>query len=998
MKQIKQEVIDGMIIKAKPPIAHSNRKYPLNFLDDRIFEVLTYSILKNRLKSKDTTLVKKFDEVVLMQGVGEKGMDCILYKNSQLKGIVQCKKLKSNLNDTIIVKELIKSILNIIVSFDHLMLEKNFTYFIATSTGYTGKALLLPKKLSSGAYFKENSLKHIAQSVIKEYKAFQNLEYEKIEKLLIKYLKAISYEFIRPEEFDLWINSYPEIIETFFEIKKVTDNSLLLAKSDELLNKIDALLPKEKVVAVEEALHNYKKVAAERLNIINFIGFDIQKHRQRPTDITLTELFVQPLFNAKSKPENEKPFELISKQQRKNVNPFKTDKNIVILGDPGSGKSLLIKYLIVNLLQNNSDAIGMKSYKHHLPFRIELRKFNEVKESKSIIDYLSDTLNRDYNVNISTGLLELIIEESNTLLFFDGLDEIFNISHKTKIKELIDSFSTRFKKAKCVVTSRFIGYHDVKFNHNKFDEFAIVKFNDKQINELVVKFFLTQAKSKEKAKINSDNCIKQLSSDVDDELISNPLILTLILILTSNNIVIPDSKLEIYESCTKTLVDSIDTRAKELKFEIPVKNKHLVFSKLAYWQYECQSQNKNITYHKAQTEIANFLLTRKEATDITDAEHRAEKFLEYAERRSIYFENSFTHKTFLEYYTAEYLYSRCIAKASDEGRGYLLDIIDKYLSSSYWYIVFELLFTRVDRVQPDNELLDEIFEKQLSKDSFSIMFFIISNLNKFSNVSKEVKSELIEKTLYLCINGMENAGNESNSYLNRENSIIYKMHSLLGDKENSMLLQDNINYLEAASMSDNQMIDLYTIFFELKSIYKASIKNELKINNIDRVNELSKYSLILFSLFYFKHDQDYQADIRPVDKLLLQAKYFGNNSLFEHVPFKYRRGTLRIDSFSIYLIDILDKGNLNSFKGDIQELLSIGITFDALLSHLKKQRVFYFIRSESIEKILNLYIKSDDKVVDQLLLILLENDKEAYKKIRHKYKHPKLKLIDKHIS
>ena len=96
MKQYQQDEIEILISNATQPRANSNSSYPLNSLDDRIFEVLTYSIFKNRLLAEDKALKKRFDNVILMQGIGEKGMDCILMKNNKIASVIQCKKYKSN--------------------------------------------------------------------------------------------------------------------------------------------------------------------------------------------------------------------------------------------------------------------------------------------------------------------------------------------------------------------------------------------------------------------------------------------------------------------------------------------------------------------------------------------------------------------------------------------------------------------------------------------------------------------------------------------------------------------------------------------------------------------------------------------------------------------------------------------------------------------------------------------------------------------------------------
>jgi len=998
--QISQEQIEVIIANANKPRSNSNFQYPLNELDDRLFEILTYSIFKKRIESNDINLIKAYDEIHLMQGVGEKGMDCILMKERDIKGVIQCKKYASNISDTQLLSELIKFSLH--VAIDSVSISSNFIYSFATSKGYTGKAILLPTLLKNGSFVKEYDISKITSNVLKKYKEFNGVSFNDIEQSLIKNIRRFNYELIRPEDYALWINDYPSIIETFFEIKKVTDNSLLEEKSREIIEVVKELFPQGEAINISSFLESYKKVAKEKLNVVNFIGFDIQKHRQKPTDITLTDLYIQPSFVQRNIDKNEKVASAVNKELRI-ANLFKSERNLVILGHPGAGKSLLVKFLIVQLLENKSETIGIKQFANYLPLRIELRKYNEVVEQKGIIAHLVDVLAREYHTSISISQLERIFDNSCTLIFFDGLDEIFNISHKTKIKDSIEAFGNRFPLSKCVVTSRFIGYHDIKFNPKYFDEFAILNLDDNKIKELVTKFYASQYSSIEKRKGYIDSCLRQLNEDVDDELKSNPLILTLILILASNNIVIPESKLEIYESCTKTLVDSIDLKEKELKIEIPVKNKSLVFAHLAYFQYELMSKNFEVTYDKATKIVAELLLSKKECMEYNDAEGIAMKFLEYAERRSIYFENNFTHKTFLEYFTAEYLYSNCIAKASDNGRRKLIETVSKYLPNSFWYIVFELLFTRIDKVQPDNELLDEVFSKQLESNSLNVFYFLVSNLRKFNNVSANIKRQTIKRTILLCIKGEKLKEEFRRGPLFWENSLMFKIAILEKDQELAGLLQEAFDELERDGLSDKQRIELYNIYFEvewsrrrIETRYgKIPSNGKLRYRDLATAESLALKDLLLFSNVFISRNISGKL---PVRILVDQIENFGIKTLFNHIPLRYSESVTHIPTFDYYLLSVLESSDYIGFKSDLDTLSNHGLQHRRIIEHAKGTRIMYFIRSQKLERILNLYLKSDDHRVDEILLGFIKNDKElklAYDKFKTENSHPKLKNVDK---
>lgn len=992
MEEVKQDILEAFLANADKPTALSNFAYPLNALDDRVFEILTYSIFKKRIAIGEKA-VQDFGDVQLMQGVGEKGMDCILTKHQKIHAVIQCKKYSKNLSETIILEEIVKFAIHVFLDSKRFASPKQFKYFISTSTGYTASAIKMLEDIKEKTFFKSRSIEPLIFKILKKYKEFEQINVKLVTAQLPEIIQGFTFELIRPSDYNSWINNFPEIVDTFFEIKKVTDNSLLEKSKKEILDKIENVLSPRESETIDLFIKAYKIAAIEKLNTINFIGFDLHKYRQRPTDITLTELFVQPSFHQRVEETNKK-VESVVNRDLKIANIFKSDKHLIILGDPGAGKSLLVKFLIVQMLNGNTSSIGLRQYEHFIPFRIELRKYNEVRENRSIVEYLADILTKEYQTTIKVEHLSNILLNFHSLIFFDGLDEIFNVSHKSKVKENIEAFSSMFIKSKSIVTSRFIGYHDIKFNSKKFDEFAIQNFKNGQINELVRKFYTTQVANSEKRLKAINICLTQIEKDVDDDLKSNPLIMTLILILSSNNIVIPDSKLEIYEACTKTLVDTIDTKEKELTFEMPIKHKRLAFAHLAYWQYEALTKNKIINYDNAVKSLSSFLLEKGEVSEYTEAEEKSKRFLEYAEKRSIYFEDNFTHKTFLEYYTADYLYINYFTKASDSARKKAISIITTYLPKSFWYIVFELLLTRVDNEQADDELLDDIFKKQLESDSINVFYFLVSNLIKIKNVSDNVKKSILKKTIILCIKG-EKVTEIRRGFHFRENSLLAKINLLVQDKDSLKLLQDSMFEIENQKLSQKDLIEFYILYYELCSLRRGEgDEHPLKIANFAKVQELAIKDVYLYSQALIPTRD--RAKILSIDILLNHIKYFGKKSLFQEMKYRHRENTTRIDVFNIFLMSAIESGNFIEFKEGYEILQVNGVSHKEILQHQKDTRLYFYYRSENLKKLIDFYLLSDDKI-DEIIVTLFSArhiDREAYEEIRSHYRNLKLKKLD----
>ncbi|WP_206666446.1 NACHT domain-containing protein, partial [Peribacillus simplex] len=270
--------------------------------------------------------------------------------------------------------------------------------------------------------------------------------------------------------------------------------------------------------------------------------------------------------------------------------------------------------------------------------------------NKNLTDYIYENLITEYAAtHVTKRDIERILSRNKNIVLFDGLDEIFHINDKLEIKRDIENFLITHGNSKGIVTSRSIGYEEAKLNDN-FLEVGILEFNDDQIEEYVRNWY-SENEVNEKILDEEVDAFLELIKDIDDELSRNPLSLSLIVILYRNNGKLPHSKLEIYRGCTNTLVEEWDD-LKELNIELSVKNKKVrVFTKLAYWQYlqlsGKQKKNKTpITNSTVLKEVQKIILSFKNLSEDEDeAQAFAKEFLNYAQKRSIYFDNNFTHKT-----------------------------------------------------------------------------------------------------------------------------------------------------------------------------------------------------------------------------------------------------------------------------------------------------------------------------------------------------------------
>ncbi len=234
---------------------------------------------------------------------------------------------------------------------------------------------------------------------------------------------------------------------------------------------------------------------------------------------------------------------------------------LLVAGQPGSGKTTLIKHLAYTILQQK-DEFGFKDY---LPvfiilsdLQIAVKKIEQDANGQAIpgvpfaekilIKYFEEAGN---GLNIET--VKAYAEKGKLILLIDGLDEIEKSVKVPVISSLVD-FRNRYN-SKIVLTGRPAGIDfQVREKFRIESQVTINNLNISQINEFLTKWFdhipamaergLT-VKSIEK-EIQSHEHIK--------ELIETPLMLTAICVLYYNGGRMPNQRAELYEKFINNLL------------------------------------------------------------------------------------------------------------------------------------------------------------------------------------------------------------------------------------------------------------------------------------------------------------------------------------------------------------------------------------------------------------------------------------------------------------
>lgn len=214
---------------------------------------------------------------------------------------------------------------------------------------------------------------------------------------------------------------------------------------------------------------------------------------------------------------------------------------LMIVGAPGSGKSMLVRHLALLLAES-----GLRGPTNIVPVVFDLNRLNDselgLEQMLVQVFQLNDFPHADQFVNLS-------LKQGTLMLLFDGLDEV-NSQNRAAVVKRIQDFLDEFKETPAIITCRKAVYHQ-EFADYVQATLEIDEFSDNQIWRFLEAW---------KDEMPTNKSIEQLIQTLRDRprimaLARNPLLLTIIAYLyCDTELVLPQSRTEFYEQATDFLL------------------------------------------------------------------------------------------------------------------------------------------------------------------------------------------------------------------------------------------------------------------------------------------------------------------------------------------------------------------------------------------------------------------------------------------------------------
>ena len=332
--------------------------------------------------------------------------------------------------------------------------------------------------------------------------------------------------------------------------------------------------PKTKPIAEVPGLDRYREAAESLHASIPLAGF---KTKLR-VSIDLTELYVPLHAMVDLRPTGECGFadahDAMTKLEGHGsmeiplIRAFAESKQrkrrgLVILGDPGSGKTTHLKRLLLACLRDGPQTLGLEA--DTVPVFLPLRMLDDL--NAGIDAFIEKTL-EDPHFGTPQGFGKRLLDRGHLLLMFDGLDEVSEPKQRARVSRWIEQAAKSRPSCTAVVTCRFAGYDDQARLGSDFLELHLRPLTPEQAETFIRNWYravetglaIDPAQGAIAADERATGLVQRLlepdfRSQRMAEMTRNPLLLANLCLVHRDRGTLPRNRHKLYDECIDVLLE-----------------------------------------------------------------------------------------------------------------------------------------------------------------------------------------------------------------------------------------------------------------------------------------------------------------------------------------------------------------------------------------------------------------------------------------------------------
>ncbi len=397
---------------------------------------------------------------------------------------------------------------------------------------------------------------------------------------------------------------------------------------------------------------------------------------------------------------------------------LKQNDGLILLGDPGAGKTTFLKYLTLQLALGRGEALGLDS---RLPVLLPLSAYANALADRDVpLDYFIATYYRDRGVDLPIGpMLEEALDKGGALLMLDGLDEVKELAQRHLVIQRVEEFFTfqRQRGNKFVLTSRIVGYREVRATAEGLIEATLVDF----VDEDIVQFVDQWTAALERAARGATPMAAQQAAQEREELLhaihhnpgvrrlaANPLLLTILALMKRQGVMLPERRVELYQKYVETLLkhwnlarglDRPPTR------DLDMVETMRLLAPLALWMHDTSPGVGRVKREELRRRLEQLCASR----GLPEPELAAWRFLEdVREYAGLLLERGPGEYGFIHLTFQEYLAAVAIALRGQRDVGPVSQVLAAHVGDDNWHEVTRLAIGYIGIIQQRDEVASDV--------------------------------------------------------------------------------------------------------------------------------------------------------------------------------------------------------------------------------------------------------------------------------------------------